>query len=1024
VDERGERVECLACGVENASTRKFCRACGARLPLRCIGCETLNEPDDRFCGECGAPLTGAVAGPSPAATRSTAVPPVAAVPPAAGPAEERRQVTVLFADLVGFTSLAERLDAEDVRDMTTDCLRQLAAEAVRFEGTVDKLIGDAVMILFGAPVAHEDDPARALRASLAMQRALDRFNEALERTHGLSLRLRIGVETGEVVAGPREVGGMVEYTVIGDAVNVASRLQTAAAPGAILVGEGTSGRIDGGFHLQAVEPLTLKGRERPVAAAILLAEAADEALSESRIPLVGRGAELRALLDRLDALRAGRGGAIVVVGAPGLGKSRLLAELRAQVSDGDTPLLWVRCQAFAHEQAQSYGLARSLVRALLGISAEERDPIALVQLRTAFTALGLAGVEAPLIRLLGLSVGERDPLDSPVVESGAEGEALRMLAPPDLQRRLFDAVVALVDRLAARRPLVLELDDLHWADPISIDLLLELVDRAGRSPLLLCCAFRPELDAACQALRERAQWRLGEQYAEIALRPLSEAASAELAARLLGRAETLADGPDDEAPTLPTALRSFLERAAGTPLWLEELVRTLVERGVLVESEDGWQIIGDLDAVELPSSLQALIVARIDRLGPARPTLQVASVIGRRFGRNVLEHVAEAAGRLDDDLSQAQRADLVRELPAHLEREYDFKHVLVRDAAYATLLHRRRRALHRRVAETVEQLYPERVPELHAVLAYHYERAEVWRRACEHARAAAESARDGCANREAIESYTLALRMADRAGFDPSEHGALFEGRGAVHERVGDFESARGDYETALTLAGPADATTRIRLLGALGPIGRVRRARGDLAGALADHQEMLAIARDVGSAVWTVEALANVAFGQLALGSLEAARVASNEAIALGGQYQKGTLDAWLTRVHLLLLDGHPSEALAEIRATRALIAEFRVRLPELIVLEGAALAALDQPDAAGAAFQEALDVARSVGAAVGLWQAGRALADLLVSRGRVEEAGVQLGALDAELDVLARDLDEPTLGQVLAARRWPSSH
>ena len=332
------------------------------------------------------------------------------------------------------------------------------------------------MILFGAPVAHEDDPARALRAALAMQRALERFNEALERTHGLALKLRIGVESGEVVAGPREVGGMVEYTVIGDAVNVAARLQTAAAPGAILVGEGTSQRIDGGFRLQQVAPLTLRGREQPVGAAVLLGESDDRPAPESRVPLVGRGAELRALLDRLGALRAGRGGAVVVIGAPGLGKSRLLAELRAESSGAmpaDDRPRWARCQAFAHEEAQSYGLARSLVRALAGIGAEQRDPAAAAGLRATLSAIDLADVEAPLARLLGLpdppasssgrgagAVGEGAPTLSMI-----EGSSLDTLSPRDLQRRFFDAVVALVDTIAARQPLVLELDDLHWADP-------------------------------------------------------------------------------------------------------------------------------------------------------------------------------------------------------------------------------------------------------------------------------------------------------------------------------------------------------------------------------------------------------------------------------------------------------------------------------------------------------------------------------------------------------------------------------
>ena len=780
-----------------------------------------------------------------------------------------------------------------------------------------------------------------------------------------------------------------------------------------------------------------------------------------------------------------------------------------------------------------------------------------------------------------------------------------------------------MDRLTARRPLVLELDDLHWADPTSIDLLLELLDRAVRLPLLILCAFRPEPDAACQQLRERGQWRLGEGYAEIGLRPLSEAASTELAARLLGLPDGSAgrqtDGQTVVGRVLPPALRSLLERAAGTPLWLEELVRTLMDRGILAESADGWQLAGDLSAIELPDSLQALIVARIDRLGPARPTLQVASVIGRRFGRTVLEKVAEAAASLDADLSQAQRADLVRELPAHLDREYDFKHVLVRDAAYATLLHRRRRALHRRVAEAVELLYPERVPELHAVLAFHYERAEVWPRACEHARAAAEAARDSFANREAIESYTQALRTAERANLGPSERSQLFEGRGGIHERRGSFEAAQGDYEAALDLAraGADERSTaaQIRLLGALGmlwgghkdyqrgveltdravtlagesgdaraqadasvqlgilllnllrlsegrqvleqalllyrqlddphgqartldalglfaccdgrlddaavylqdaherlvalgdqggamstaamlgvplafggrwceaepwvrraiaiaeeigspsaeafawmilaegleqygaytradeaarrglaiareiehrewtlavlgPIGRVLRARGDRAGGLAAHQEMLAIAREVGSALWTVEALANVSLDHLILGDLDAARAASDEALRLGGQYQKGNLNAWLTQISLLLLDGRPADALAVARDARELCAEFRARLPEFWRLEGDALAALGQLPEAEAAYQSALAIARAVDAAPVLWQAAQALGRLLTRTGRADEAAALLAAVSRELDVLAVTLGEPGLRETLADR------
>jgi class 3 adenylate cyclase/tetratricopeptide (TPR) repeat protein len=1115
--------------------------------------------------------------------------------------EGRRQVTVLFADLVGFTSLSERLDPEDVRDITTDCLRQISAEAVRFEGTVDKLIGDAVMILFGAPVAHEDDPARALRAALAMQRALGRFNHELEGQRGLALRLRIGVESGEVIAGPREVGGMVEYTVIGDAVNVAARLQAAAEPGAILVGETTRQRVGGVFELGDAQSLSLKGRERPVRAAVLIDEAVAGPVAGSRAELVGRDDELLALRRSVAALRTGQGGMAVVMGGPGLGKSRLIAELRAHAEG----LHWARCQAYAHEQTDSYGLARSLVRALLGISSAHRDEAAGTGLRARLAALGLSdpdlGIEGSLARLLGF----------PRPDAEAD-RALDALSPREVQRRIFAAVGSLVDGLTTLQPLVLELDDLHWADPTSVDLLLNLLERAGHSRLLLCCAFRPERDVACQVLRTVGRTELGERYLEIALGPLTEAACAELATRLLR--QTRDEASDRLADALPQGLWSLLERAAGTPLWLEELIRTLLERGVLSVTSTGWQLAADPTTIDLPDSLQALMVARIDRLGAARPLLQVASVIGRRFGRTVLQRLAEAPNRLDADLSLAQRADLVHELPARDEREYDFKHVLVRDAAYATLLHRRRRALHRRVAEIVEALYPDRVPEYHTILAYHYEHAQEWPRAYAHAHASAEAARDSHANREALGSYALALRAAEQAGLGAAERGRLFEGMGTVQERLGDFEAARESFEMALALAEErADDSSRVRLLGALGmlwgghkdyqrgveltglavelagqcrdasaqadasvrlsimylnllrlpearaamesalalyqelddahgqartldtlgvlaccdgrlgegarylreaqgrfealgdrggalscgtmqgwplaatgqrieaervvrqaiaiaqemdapsseafawmilaegldpygaftraeetagraltiaraidhrewslaalgPIGRVRRARGDLAGALANHQEMLAIAREVGSALWTTEALANVAFDQLVLGDLEAARLASDECIAFGGHFQRGTIDAWITRIVLLLTAGHLTDALVLARETRALIAEHRVRLPELSCLEGAVLERLGQRAEAKTAYRAALAEAREVGTAVGLWQAVEALAGCLAVDGQIEEAERLRAAAIAELDALADALSEPGLRETLA--------
>jgi tetratricopeptide (TPR) repeat protein len=455
---------------------------------------------------------------------------------------------------------------------------------------------------------------------------------------------------------------------------------------------------------------------------------------------------------------------------------------------------WVRAQAFTHEGGLSYGLARRLVRALCAIGVDDPDPEATRHLGGQLDALGIAGTFPILAHFLGLPLGPSD------------ARRLANLPPQELRRLTFDAVAELVCRLAAEGPLVLELDDLHWADPSSVDLLLELLACVDRGPVFLCCAFRPERDAPSWALRERAASGLPDRYVEVTLRPLSETSSAELVAKLL------------RVDELPPGLRGTLERAAGTPLWVEELVRTLIERGLLVAEDGRWRVTADLDRVEIPTSLQALIVARIDRLGEARPTLQTASVIGRRFGWRVLERVAADEPRLGEHLRLAERADLVRELAGIPEREYGFKHVLTQEAAYATLLLRRRRELHRQVAGALEALYPERVDELHAILAHHYFQAEAWAEAHHHARLAAEAARADYANREALAEYGQALAAAERAELGPAERLELHAARGQVHEVLGGFEPARADYEAALALAEAAgDGSARARLLGALG---------------------------------------------------------------------------------------------------------------------------------------------------------------------------------------------------------------
>jgi class 3 adenylate cyclase/tetratricopeptide (TPR) repeat protein len=990
------RVRCPACATENTETRRFCRACGASLGVACARCGAANEPSDRFCGACGARIdAGAPAGDPtddrasrgpgapgsarPPAGPVTLAPP--AVPRAAGDTEERRWVSVLFADLVGFTALSERLDSEEVRELVTDCLRRLVAEVQRLDGTVEKFIGDAVMAVWGAPVAHEDDPERALRAALGMQRAVEALNRDLEPRRGLRLAIRVGIQSGEVVAGMREVADIRTFSVSGDAVNVAARLQAATEPGTILVGDATVRRIRGGFAFEPVPPLYLKNKAEPVAASRLLSETRWTAVSELRgAPWVGRAEELATLDQCVAEMRRGHGLVALILGDPGLGKSRLLAECRARAGSDSSrsSLAWVRAQAFAHEQGGSYALARRLVQSLAeappGPSAPATTPAAGQET--------LAADAAALAHLVG----------EPVTAEAAG--RLAALSPQDVQRLLFGAIGRLIEGRARQAPLVLELDDLHWADPSSVDLVGELAGLTERLPLLLLCALRPERDSPAWLFRERAARELSHRMVEVVVAPLSEADSARLTAALL------------HMESLPPALSGVLERAAGTPLWLEELVRTLIERGLIARQEAGWTVSRDVAEVHIPDTLQKLLVARIDRLGEARATLQTASVIGRRFRSRILQEVAGPGGaaRLDHDLREAQRAGLVRELQVIPEREYAFKHVLTQEAAYATLLVRRRRELHRAVAGTLIRLYPDRGDELAATLAHHYARAEAWREALAHARQAAEVARAAYANREAAAQYGLALEAAAAAGAPAGERWDLHEALGGVRELLGQFEPARADLEAALGLARTAgDRGAEARLLGALGALWGGHR---DYARGLELAEQAVEVAARADCLREEADARLRVGVMRVNLAQVRIGRREAEAALSLFGRLDDESGQARALDVLAMtgLCDGSNRAAVAHAREAIARLRARGDRVTEASCLGslGYLLATLGDLSAGLVACRESLDMCRTIGA-----QTGEAFAHVLLAEAWLTVGGLGMAHQEAAAGLaLAREL------------------
>ena len=858
-------VSCPVCGLANAAAARFCFNCGTRLRVFCWSCGTPAHVPQVFCQVCGSRLLrpdGAVAGATGATTVAIAGPAGAPVPgilgaPAAGSAgalslgsaggvtpgstpaatpdaddpdwlddaalsgafgevgtpartdaarpvasgnganglarpesgpppadgsgfdeEERRIVTVLFADIVGFTTISEQLDPEDVRELVATVFGKLTQAVRAYGGTIDKFIGDALMALFGAPVGHEDDPQRAVTAALAMNQALAGLVLTDRDDRPIALRLRIGLNSGEVIAGARDVGGHREYTVFGDVVNTAARLQTAAEPGTILIGEHTARQAGAQFSLAPTEPLHLKGKEQPVRAFRVVGTVAESATAlapgaGTRARLVDREGELRRLRERVVELSRGRGGVACVVGDHGVGKTRLVEEVREYARE--LGLRWVECGAPSYGQGVSYRTARELLAALFGFGAEDADEVIVARLRDGLRDLGIEPALPYIGALLGLPVG---------------GAPLRELAAQQLQRRAASAVRRLFYAVAERQPLILVLDDLEWADPSSVGLLKELLDLTDEAPLFFGFVFTPERDAPAWELKELAARTLPHRYTELALGALPADAARALVGELLGT----------EAPPAQVA-DLVLAKAEGNPFFVEEILRGLVDGGVLRRDGDGWVADHDLRAAQLPDTLLSAVAARIDRLPEGvRRTLQIAAIVGREFSERVLRRVTGGGPELDRQLREAQRAGLIREQAAIPERRYAFKQALIQEAAARSLLLRRRREVHVQVGWALEEIYADSLEEQYAALAGHFSEGESWERAFRYGRLAAERAQAAYANDEAVANYTLAIAAAARsaAGADPELVAVLRERRGDVRALVGAYAEALADYRAAL----------------------------------------------------------------------------------------------------------------------------------------------------------------------------------------------------------------------------------
>jgi len=816
-------MQCPRCQTANRAGAQFCRQCGARLEAVCPACGAAVEPASQFCDACGASL-------------SAAAKPAAAAPRFDSPGSytpkhlaekiltsrsalegERKQVTVLFVDVSGFTSMSERLDPEDVHRVMTRGFELMLAEVHRFEGTVNQFLGDGIMALFGAPIAHENHAQRAVHAALGIRKALETYQEELQRKRGITFQVRQGLNTGLVVVGSIGSDLRMDYTAVGDTTNISARLQQAADPGRIVVSEATHRLVEGYFFTRPLGALVLKGKSEPVSAwEVIAARTArtrlDVVAERGLTPYVGRERELRVLFECFEKAKTGHGQVVFIVGEPGIGKSRLLHEFRRLLGDEAT---WLEghCISFG----QSIALHPIIDMMKRSFRIEDNDTEGTIARKIERSIVLFGEDMRPLVPYLRyfLSVDPGDP-------------AVLSMDPQQRRGEIFDALRRLLVRASEVRCQVRVHEDCHWMDKATEESLLFVADSVPNNRILDIYTYRTGYR---HPFGERTY------HTRIALTALSEAESLHMAEGVLA------------SESLPQDLTALIAaKAEGNPFYVEEVVKSLQEIGAIRKSGDAYVLTKRLDEIFIPDTIHDVIMARIDRLPEApKKTLQLAAVIGREFTSRLLGRIADIRGRTDDFLVELKALELIYEKSLFPELAYMFKHALTHDVAYNSLLVQRRRELHRTIALAIEELYADRLAEHYEVLAHHFSKAEDWARALHYLLKAAEKSMKSFSNREALAFYDQALEVAKnlRDTVDVQTLMAIRDAKANAYFALSDFHAARAEGEQLLALA--RQAGDRVKEGVALAGMGFASLWAHDFDRALAEANAAVEVAKPLG---------------------------------------------------------------------------------------------------------------------------------------------------------------------------------
>src|SRR5215467_6611915 len=718
-------MKCPRCQHENRPGAKFCEECAAPLARTCSNCGSQLSATAKFCSECAHPVAGATPAGAPLASPRDYTPKHLAekiLTSKAALEGERKQVTVLFADLKSSMELLADRDPEEARKILDPVLERMMEAVHRYEGTVNQVMGDGIMALFGAPLAREDHAVRACYAALRMQEAVKRHAEEVRRAHGMTVRIRVGINSGEVVV--RAIGNdlHMDYTAVGQTTHLAARMEQLADPGSILVSPATFELAEGFVEVKSVGPVPVKGLPDSVE----IYELTGAGTARSRLQatasrgltrFVGRDPELAHLVRAQELARAGQGQVVALVGEAGVGKSRLFYEFTH--SHRVQGWLVLQASAVSHGKTISYLPVIDLLKSYCKL--EDRDDHRALREKVTGKLFTLDESLKPFLpAFLGLL---EVPVDDPQWQA---------LDPAQRRHRTLDANKRLLLREAQTQPLVVVFEDLHWIDTETQALLDSLVESLPTARLLMLVNYRPEYQHS---------WGAKTYYSQLRLDALPAESAGELLENLVG-----------SDPALAPLKTLLIARTAGNPLFLEESVRTLVETRALAGTRGAYRLAQPVEAIQVPATVQSILASRIDRLPlDEKRLLQSAAVIGKDVPFALLQGIA---GLSDEDLRRGldhlQAAEFLYETSLFPDLEYTFKHALTHDVAYGSLLQDRRRELHARVFETIEALYSDRVSEQIERLAHHAFRGEVWAQAVSYLRQAAAKALARSANREAV----------------------------------------------------------------------------------------------------------------------------------------------------------------------------------------------------------------------------------------------------------------------------------